>query len=108
MGYVLKCNLQLHIYILQELLLRLSEVGAGNFYFKFKNNKTLTKKFDKKLTAAQAGTNDSPSLPGQNFLRLWIVDEDIKQVLLLQDKKVGKAVCFHVSCAPVSSIFGRL
>lgn len=50
----------------------------------------------------------SPSLPSQHFLRLWIVDKDIEQVLLLQDKQVNEAMCFHVSSAPVSSIFGRL
>lgn len=51
---------------------------------------------------------DLPPLPGQNLLRLWVVDEDVKQVLLLQDGQVCKAMRFNVSRAPVSSVLGRL
>lgn len=60
------------------------------------------------VTVLDSKYSDSPSLPGQHFLRLWVVDEDVKQVFLLQDEEVCKAVCFYVGSAPVSAIFSRL
>ena len=36
------------------------------------------------------------------------MDQNVKQVFLLQDKQVSKAVGFDIGCAPVPSIFGRL
>lgn len=56
----------------------------------------------------EALISGSPALPGQHLLRLRVVDEDIKQVFLLQHKKVSEAVSFYIGCAPVSSIFSRL
>lgn len=59
-------------------------------------------------TVPAALISGSPALPGQHLLRLRVVDEDIKQVFLLQHKKVSEAVSFYIGCAPVSSIFSRL
>ncbi len=63
---------------------------------------------NKNNSAVGPQVSDSPALPGQHFLRLWVMHQNVKQVLLLQDKEVSEAVGFDVSCPPVSSIFGRL
>lgn len=36
------------------------------------------------------------------------MDQDVKQVFLLQDEEVGEAIGFDISRPPVPSIFGRL
>lgn len=39
----------------------------------------------------------------EQLLGLWVVDQDLSQVLLIQDEQVGKSVCLHVGSAAVSS-----
>lgn len=39
----------------------------------------------------------------EQLLGLWVVDQDLSQVLLIQDEQVGKSVRLHVGSAAVSS-----
>ena len=43
-------------------------------------------------------------LPGQHLLGRWVVDQDVKQIFLLQHKEVEKAVGLYVCCSAVASI----
>lgn len=42
-------------------------------------------------------------LLAEQFLRLWVVHQDLSQVLLIQDEEVGESVRLHVGCTSVSS-----
>lgn len=42
-------------------------------------------------------------LLAEEFLGLWVMDQDLRQVLLIQDEEVGESVRLHVGCTTVSS-----
>lgn len=42
-------------------------------------------------------------LLAEEFLGLWVVNQDLRQVLLIQDEEVSKSMCLHVGCPSVPS-----
>lgn len=42
-------------------------------------------------------------LPAEEFLGLWVVHQDLCQVLLIQDEEVGESMRLHIGCTSVPS-----
>lgn len=45
----------------------------------------------------------SLGLLAEEFLGLWVVDQDLRQVLLVQDEQVSETMSLHVGRASVAS-----
>lgn len=45
----------------------------------------------------------SLGLLAEEFLGLWVVDQDLRQVLLVQDEQVSEAMSLHIGRAAVAS-----
>lgn len=58
---------------------------------------------ERTLSRPAVWDQDSLGLLAEKLLGLWVVDQDLGQVLLVQDEQVSEAVGLHVSRAAVAS-----